>query len=867
MEFFSREIRQPDEELLAMLTTVGNQIGMFVDRRRAQDELDRFFRLSLDMLCVAGVDGYFKRVNPMCQRVLGWTEAELTSRPYMDFVHPDDREATLAVASQVREGQELVSFENRYLHKDGTIRWLVWSAAPFPEQQLVYCAARDITERKAAELTMARYAQDLEASHVELALLVKEIELAKRKAEDAADTKSVFLANMSHEIRTPLNAILGMTALALKTPLTAEQQDYLLTVQSSGESLLEVINDILDFSKVEARRLDFDHALFDLRETVNEAAKVLALRASEKGIELAVDIAANVPNALVGDAGRLRQVLLNILGNAVKFTAKGEVVLEVSVGTSTANLATLLFSVRDTGIGIDAEKQEQIFEPFTQADSSTTRRYGGTGLGLAIARKLVDIMGGRLWVESVLGKGSTFHFSAVFERASTLDPDRPAALDGLRVLVVDDNSTNRRIIEEMLASWHMRPLSVGDSTTALRELRRSLPKVSFDVVISDCQMPDVDGFALARRIKSDKRLRRTPIVMLTSVGRPQDAAKCRRIGVDAILSKPVKHSDLLEALSFSVGVSTRRPLDAETLAEIGRRTKAGKTRRPLRVLVAEDNAVNRKLVATLLQQRGHEVSTVENGREALAAVAGGRGDPFEVVLMDVQMPEMGGLEATRAIRAAEDPAAAPLPIIALTAHALKGDRERCLEAGMNEYLSKPIDITQLIATVERLATPAGAPSKSSAPKGAPPAIFDEQAALIHTGGNRKLLAEVIALFRSEASGSMRAIKRALHDREADTLAMAAHALKGSIATVGGTEGRRLAAEIERLARANQLAEAVFLEEALERQLALLEREFRAAGFAPTTRRAARKGGTTRKKRPSPSARKKQRHEQNPRRRR
>ena len=856
MEFFSREIREPDEELLAMLTTVGNQIGMFIDRRRAQDELDRFFRLSLDMLCVADLDGYFKRVNPVWERVLGWSESDLTSRPYMDFIHPDDRDATRAVAKQLGEGRELVYFENRYFHKDGTIRWLVWNVAPFPEQRVLYGAARDITERKAADQTMERYRHDLEISHGELAQLVKELEVAKRKAEEAAETKSAFLANMSHEIRTPLNAILGMTALALKTSLSDEQQDYLTTVQSSGEALLEIINDILDFSKIEARGLDLDLTEFSLRETVGDAAKVLALRASEKGIELAVDIAANVPDPLVGDPGRLRQVLLNMLGNAVKFTSRGEVVLEVSMGRPTADKAALLFSVRDTGIGIDPEKLDQIFQPFTQADSSTTRRYGGTGLGLTIARKLVDLMGGQLWVESAVGKGSTFHFTAVFDRdrASTMAvSERPSALEGLRVLIVDDNSTNRRILEEMLTSWHMRPTAVADSTLALATLRESLRAERFHVVISDCQMPEVDGFALAHVIKNDEQLGRTPIVMLTSVGHPQEAARCRQIGVEAILTKPVKHSDLLEALSFSVGVSTRQPVEEEALLE--------RPRRRLRVLVAEDNPVNQKLVATLLSKRGHEVSTVENGREALAAIDDRNRERFDVVLMDVQMPEMGGLEATRAIRAAEDPTAARLPIVALTAHALKGDRERCLEAGMDGYLAKPIDVNQLIATVERIASTGDPTGPSGVVGSLSPAVFDEEEALVHTGGDRELLKEVIALFQADCQPALRALKRAIKAGDGEALALGAHALKGSIATVGGRQGQGLAAELERAGRAKHLGEVAPLYEALEHQIALLAEQFRSAGLASPSKRAAARGAraaTPRKDRRPATTRKRRR---------
>ena len=849
MEFFSREIRAPDEDLLSMLTSVGNQIGLFVDRRRAQEELDRFFTLSLDMLAIAGFDGYFKRVNPAWQRVLGYSEAELLSRPYMDLVHPDDRAATREQAARLTNGHEIIYFENRYLHKDGTIRWLLWASTPFPQQQIVYGTAHDITERKAAEETLASYARELEGSQraleeqtARLVQLVKELEVAKARAEDAADTKSAFLANMSHEIRTPLNAILGMTTLALQTRLSAEQQEYLETVKSSADSLLAIVNDVLDFSRIEARRLDLEHTEFDLREIVGDAAKVLALRAGQKGLELACHIAADAPDAVVGDAGRLRQVLLNVLGNAVKFTDAGEVVLRVDVDTLTAERVTLRFAVTDTGIGIPVEKQRDIFQAFTQADSSTTRRFGGTGLGLAIALRLVELMGGRMWVESDVGRGSTFWFTATYDRpqTATLEPllDKSRALDGLRVLVVDDNATNRRILEEMLGSWHMRPTAVADAESALAALRRALSQNEpFDVIIADRQMPVVDGLMLARRVRQDRQFGRTPIVMLTSVGHGGETAR-RGAGVDAYLTKPVKHSDLLDAIATLFHVSTRRPR-AERAVQ-----SAARPQKRLRVLLAEDNLVNRKLVTKLLQKRGHYVDAVENGRAALDLIESASSANFDLVLMDLQMPEMGGFEATTAIRERERRTTGHVPVIALTAHAMAGDRERCLAAGMDGYLSKPIEVNDLISTVERFGQgvdATGAPARSSRP-----ALFDEVAALAYAGGDRRLLKQVIGLFRSDSPRSIRRIKQALARRDGEALRMAAHALKGAIATVGSSAGREAAAEMEALARSNRFEDADRLYGELRELVGRLDQAFHAAGLASRSRPR----GTRRRRRAS-----------------
>jgi PAS domain S-box-containing protein len=766
------------------------------------------------------LEGRWMRVNERFCAIFGYTVEELTtpgkaSLHWQDLTYPEDLPASMKQLTALLAGERgSYSLEKRYVRKDGSVIWgqadisLVRDATGKPAYLIA--VVQDISERKRLEAELRR---------------------ALQAAEAANRAKDEFLANVSHEIRTPMNAILGMTELALEMEMTEDQRQCLKTVKSAADNLLGIINDLLDFAKIEAGKLELAPADFSLRAVVGDTLRALAVRAHKKGLELVYEVQPDVPDALVGDAGRLRQILLNLVGNAIKFTDAGEV--EVSVGLESSGVATpglttpLRFTVRDTGIGIPKDKQERIFRAFEQEDTSTTRRYEGTGLGLTIASQLVALMGGTITVDSAPGRGSTFVFTVQLGRQphqpEPTMAQPPVLLRDLPVLIVDDNATNRQILEGWLRGWQLKPAAVGDGLAALDALWHGAAcGRPYALVLLDARMPNVDGLALAAQIRQRGELAATRLVLLTSGDRPGDLARAHELRVDAHLLKPVRPDELLQTIYRVMKKDEGRRMKDEP----------GKTPAsdssfilhpssfPLRILVAEDNEFNAQLLEHLLVRRGHRVGVATNGREALeelqnadrrSQLAPQSAVPYDLLLLDIHMPELDGFQVVQAVRERERTAGGHLPIIALTARSRKEDRERCLAAGMDDFLAKPVQAADLWAAIDRLVSGGvvrgeGSESHGVATPGLATHLLDPQVLMAACGGEAVILERICQTFRAGLPDHLQAAQDALRDRDVLRLREAAHKLAGMVMAFSTVAGG-VASNLEDRAAEGQLEEA------------------------------------------------------------
>jgi PAS domain S-box-containing protein len=810
--------------------------------RESETRLRAITDSAQDAILMMNSQGLVSYWNPAAERILGYTSSEAIGQNLHTFIVPQRYHGahhtafpafqqtgqgaavgkTLDLAARRKDGREIsVQLSLSALQMNGG-----WHAVGM---------LRDITERKQAEVKLFETNQQLQNA------IVRANELAIH-ADQASQAKSEFLANMSHEIRTPLNGVIGMTGLLLEAGLNADQRRYAETVRNSGEALLALINDILDFSKIEAGKLELETLDFDLSGLLNDFAASLALRAHDKGLEFICSAAPDVPNWLRGDPGRLRQILTNLAGNAVKFTKKGEVVVQASLISETDTEAMMRFSVRDTGIGIPTHKKDRLFQKFTQVDASVTRHFGGTGLGLAISKQLVQLMGGEVGVESTEGCGSEFWFTTrLAKQAGREHPDLPPAeLRGTHILVVDDNATNREVLKAQLQAWGVRAEETADGVSALEALTRaSNAGDPFQTAILDMQMPGMDGATLGRAIKTDAQLNTTRLVMLSSLGRRGDTELMDQIGFAACLTKPARPSELFDCLASTL-TSASMPQSAQPAPILPQVGESGMG--VIRILLAEDNLTNQQVALGMLKRLGLQAHVVENGAHAVKAF---EAHPFDLVFMDMQMPEMDGLEATRQIRTAEGQrlkakvevlqptSPAPIPIIAMTANAMQGDREKCLAAGMNDYLSKPVTFQALVAALEKwrpreaekMAAAVPNVTKKAAPiytKGLEVPVFDHAEMMDRFMDDEELARTVVETFLDDTPKQIRALKGYLVARDIPSTQRQAHTIKGAAANVSGKMLQAVAFEMEQAARAGDLETVTARLPELELQFARLQ---------------------------------------------